>query len=280
MKAVFSTIYGLLATFGVLAQLPKVDVELGFKSRPVYQNVELVDSLLDLGILSCETKSIIINCSSFSEIPPNIYKIRGLELLVIRGESDKTISEKVPCDIGQFKNLKYLVIDNVKIENIEDLEIDFPQLTHIDLYNTNINYFPSFLFKSKNLTSIVIYGSDIKRIPKEIKRLRKLETLSIGFCPLKQIPNHVFSLPNIKFLAFESCFRLNKISGDIKKSHSLTELDLTGTPITEVSNRICYLPNFQTIRIDPDRLSALPLCFVSDPGWRRVESDVWRYIEK
>lgn len=171
-------------------------------------------------------KSIKINYTDITELPPNISKMKKLKILDLRSNNiygdiktrlPKSLDILCLCDnnIISFKglksaNLKWLDLSQNKIEEIESLS-HMTKLEHLNLSMTKMKKFPKNLPKS--LKIFLLYRTKIEHIP-DISYLTKLKLLEVHWNPeLKSFDNENLKNPRIKkkelfiaFLAEESGF--------------------------------------------------------------------------
>ena len=103
--------------------------------------------------------------------------ITSVVRLDLRGNRLKNL----PDNIGELKNLKYLLLDR-----------------------NNISELPISIVKLKNLIELNIFKNKLARLPENIHQLKNLEQLDLKSNTLQDLPENISRLPNLRVLVLDS----------------------------------------------------------------------------
>jgi len=134
-----------------------------------------------------ETNSLDLSEFGFSEIPPEVFKLTGLESLRISKNKIKSIPQK----IARLKNLK--IFDGSKTL-ITSLPADFfhlTKLTKVIMDESSLEYLPSEISNLEQLNTLTFEKTLIKSLPPEISKLKKLKHIGALNNKIINVPEEI-----------------------------------------------------------------------------------------
>jgi Leucine-rich repeat (LRR) protein len=131
-------------------------------------------------------------------------EINFIEELDVLEENNYSGIVKVHVDDNYITNENFTKICKLK------------NLTHLDLYNCQINHIPKDIYNLTNLQFLGFGANNLVKISKKIKNLTKLTTLQLLDNQLTHIPSEIYSLPNLSVLSL-ICNKLKTVDKEIKK---------------------------------------------------------------
>jgi|GEM_PF-1292043 len=198
-----------------------------------------------------------------------------------------------PIDLENIGYISFNGIDINQISNefTEKMHILFPGVTIIDMSNTNMLKFPSWLLKMQNLFQINLHNNlGLKSIPSQISLMKKLKVLNISNTSIIDVEaiksmknlgiffNDIF-IPN--YIYSNDSFSLDSVSDicdimrdkeiDIKNLSDFLDfdtLDLSGIdiqtyPNTFLKNISIFFSNIKKLNISNTKLKKLPVEFMN-----------------
>lgn len=139
-----------------------------------------------------------------SELPPEIFEFKNLQILDVSGNRLKTF----PTKINEFKYLQELDITNNKIEIVTKELGDLVELRKLKASQNEIVSIPSEIKKLKKLKYIDLWGNNIGSLPYEIKELENtLEFLDLRVILMSNDEHKKIKelLPNTKIKFSKAC---------------------------------------------------------------------------
>lgn len=197
--------------------------------------------------------------------------------------------DSTPIDLENIGYISFNGIDINQISNdfIEKMHILFPGVTIIDMSNTNMLKFPSWLLKMQNLDQINLHNNlGLKSIPSQITQMKKLKVLNINNTSIVDVEaiksmknlciffNDIF-IPN--YIYSNDSFSLDSVSDicdimrdkkiEIKNLSDFSDfdtLDLSGIdiqtyPNTFLKNISIFFSNIKKLNISNTKLKKLPV---------------------
>lgn len=256
-------------------------------------------------LINSKLKILNLTFSSEKSIPSYIWKAKTLERLTIK--SKPGLITKIPSQIGNLTNLKYLRIGSTITDSLPKEIGKLYQLEELHIVCNRLKNIPSEIGNLKKLKVLVInyhkstnpnypymLGADsyYKTIPKEIGNLKNLEILSIAYHESKDLPVEIFSLPKLKELSILS-HKLERISEKIGNLKKLKKLDLhlsmlsdlpkelgkldslnyldIALPTSSLPSEIGDITTLDTIKIRNKSIRALPLSFSQLSNLKYIE---------
>ena len=197
--------------------------------------------------------------------------------------------DSTPIDLENIGYISFNGIDINQISNdfVEKMHILFPGVTIIDMSNTNMLKFPSWLLKMQNLDQINLHNNlGLKSIPSQITQMKKLKVLNINNTSVVDVEaiksmknlciffNDIF-IPN--YIYSNDSFSLDSVSDicdimrdkkiEIKNLSDFSDfdtLDLSGIdiqtyPNTFLKNISIFFSNIKKLNISNTKLKKLPV---------------------
>lgn len=245
-----------LDTYGNVVVPPEITqlTKLKFLSFAVGNNAfpSTIGNLKNLETLQLKS------CGEIKELPESFYELVSLKKLNLEYVEQDVISSKIgnlvnlenlsmrgtwidlPDEILNLKKLKYLSCPKpqpviFKISTLETLSTysrepsdltGIKNLTNIKELYLNIREFNDELNELKSLKYLELtncYKEDFT----DLSALQNLEVLIIwSFEEMKELPNFIYDLRKLKYLAVNTCKKLEHISDKINEMESLEYLEL------------------------------------------------------
>lgn len=138
-------------------------------------------------------RELEIDSDLITEIPPYIKENKKLTKLWVGGDKLSI----VPKEIGRLIFLRELHLGN----NIKELPAEIGNLKQLDwlvLSNNQIKVLPVEIGKLNELTKLNLQNNNITYLPKEIGKLESLLDLKINGNPISDLPVQISNLTNLK----------------------------------------------------------------------------------
>lgn len=146
------------------------------------------------------------------------------------------IIEQTPClqELPNwFKNLTSLKIFFIRKSLISKIDNLPRKLNSLGITESNLDEFPSEIFKLKKLEYLFLNGNNIQKISSEIKDLNTLIRFNIGNNKLVNLPDELTKIETLKF--FDAQFNtIQKLSTNYFFSDNLHSFDLQNNALTRL----------------------------------------------
>jgi internalin A len=158
-------------------------------------------------------------------------------------------------------------------------------LTHLDIVNHQLDFFPEEILTLTNLTCLELKNCNISIIPEEISQLKKLSILKLSSNGIKCLPNSIVELEQLNHLSLDDNIitQLPANIGQLKKLHlfsvsmnklknfplsfcklkKLRFLIANNNEISELPDSIGQMDELEYIIISDNKLNSLPASFES-----------------
>ena len=103
-------------------------------------------------------------------------------------------------EIGAFKSLKWLRLNNNRLSELPDLSALAASLKRIYLSGNRFTEVPEALSVLKNLTDIDLSGNPISQIPEWLSQMENLEHLSFSRTKIKSLPEDLSKWTSLRTL--------------------------------------------------------------------------------
>jgi len=183
---------------------------------------------------------------------------------------DKKHFSDIPPDIKKLKNLKYLTIDFNPLTTLPAEIGELTNLEELSIRRNNLIELPKEIGKLKNLKYLNLYGNKLTTLPSEIGNLKNLEILILSSNPLIQLPEEISNMENLKYLDLHSINTDALEQLTITYSAVLPELKEQSDSIknqknisnnlswSDVFTKLSQLPNLETLDIHNCYIKELP----------------------
>ncbi|WP_077406398.1 leucine-rich repeat domain-containing protein [Cellulophaga omnivescoria] len=169
---------------------------------------------------------------------------------------------KIPTDLSEAVNLKYLYLYNATKFDIELLIQYSPKIEFLWIESYKDAELPNSIFTLTSLTDFIIIKNNLKFIPIEIEKLTNLEGLIINNTLIEKIPEEICNLTNLVKLDLSS----NSIIKLPKKISNLTNLKY----LLIEDNHIEEIPNISSLK----KLESL---FISENDFDSIPEEIYNY---
>jgi Leucine-rich repeat (LRR) protein len=178
-------------------------------------------------------------------IPPEIGKLKNLEVLIISGSTVKFL----PDEIGECKNLKSIIAHSSRLEEIPATLGNLKKLRVLKLGHCNLKSIPKEIGNIESLWHLSIGGNNIKYVPKELSKLKNLTWLDLSDNPLEEFPDCVLEMENLKrFWVFGNS--INEIPFEIKNLKYLDHIRLNKTNVMNIDSLSSIMPEVMFLHND------------------------------
>jgi TonB family protein len=168
------------------------------------------------------------------ETPPQSFSEVSKKSTVISLVGKNLIA--IPNNIGEFKNLKELDLENNKIVSIPE---EFGELTKLTSFFISRNLIKELPLSFSNLQSLKVLGlakNDFIEFPPLLTKLRKLEALDLSNNKIKELPVEIIYLNNLKQLHLQNN-ELKSVPEELFKLKKLKRLHLEGNQLNEETKK-------------------------------------------
>jgi Leucine-rich repeat (LRR) protein len=237
----------------------------GFARVKTTENYLLTDFIIDtLGntfkvaydpkLIDSSTRAVYLPENILQELPPEIFKSKQLQILVLNGNVLATL----PSEIGELTNLKVLELSNNQLTSLPNEIGQLKNLTTLHLMNNQLTGLPPEIGELKNLTELDLINNRLNTLPKEIVQLNNLRSLSLTGNLLTSLPQEIGELKNLTALGLSN----NQLTGlpeQIGKLTNLTALGLINNRLTSLPGQIGQLTHLTALSIANNQIISLPV---------------------
>jgi len=231
-----------------------------------FPKLELLD--LDLNELT-EIPSNISELSSLHtleisnnflvEIPFSLTELYNLRKLSMWGNPDLAL----PSWISQIKSLEILHLDDILLHELDEQILNsLPNLEELDLGRNIIRNIQEINLDLPNLTSLDISDMDLAQLPKWVKKHQRLKYLSLAGNPLLNLDEIDITFPDLDELSLNE-MGLSSLPVWIFRHPKLTYLGLANNQIQYLTPKILGLKHLTSLRLDDNPLLAIPQLLLS-----------------
>jgi internalin A len=107
---------------------------------------------------------------------------------------------KLPGELRKMPNLRLLSCGNVKLEDLPDWLADFPELTKLDLADTELSSFPPVITRMTSLRELGLSSNSLRELPDDIGNLTNLVALSLPGTGIAKLPASIAALTALEAL--------------------------------------------------------------------------------
>lgn len=170
-------------------------------------------------------------------IPPEIGKLKNLEVLIISGSTIKSL----PKEIENCKKLKSIIANSSQLEELPSSLENLKNLRTLKAGYCNLKSIPKEIGNIKSLWELSIGHNKIKKLPNELAELKNLTWLDISNNSFKEFPNSILQMENLKrFWMFGN--NIKKIPFEIKKLNYLDHIRLNKKKIENIDSLEIIMP--------------------------------------
>jgi len=218
-------------------------VAVPWRDRTLDVKISLAKSsgTLDLGWLGLET------------VPPEIFEIPDLEVLVLAGNKLKHLPEEV----GQFKSLKRLQLAGNQLTSLPPVISTLTQLEEVWFHGNLLEELPEHIGRLKNLERLSLAGNRLLQLPDSLAQLTELRELSVSGNFIEEVPASVGCLGKLVTLSMNGN-RLKTVCPEIGGCTSLKFLNLQANQLTSLPDSINQLQELDEMNVADNCLEALP----------------------
>ncbi len=172
-----------------------------------------------------------------SSIPPEIGKLKNLEVLIISGSTIKSL----PDEIEECKNLKSIIANSSKLEEIPATLGNLKKLRTLKIGHCNIKSIPKEIGNIESLWHLSIGDNSIKYVPKELSKLKNLTWLDISDNPIEEFPECILEMENLeRFWLYGT--NIKEIPFEFKRLKYLDHVRLNKTKVLNIDSLASVMP--------------------------------------
>jgi Leucine-rich repeat (LRR) protein len=180
-----------------------------------------------------------------SSIPPEIGKLKNLEVLIISGSTVKFL----PDEIGECKNLKSIIANSSRLEEIPSTLGNLKNLRTLKIDNCNLKSIPKEIGNIESLWHLSIGGNNITTVPNELSNLKNLTWLDLSDNPIEEFPECILEMENLKrFWVFGN--NINKIPFDFRNLKYLDHVRLNKKNVLNIDSLASMMPEVMFLHND------------------------------
>lgn len=208
-----------------------------------WQNTILTNGLKEVYSLSEALKNpdsvykLNLRRKRIDSIPPEIGKLKNLEVLIISGSTVKFL----PKEIENCKKLKSIIANSSRLEELPSSLENLRNLRTLKVGNCNLKSIPKEIGNIKSLWELSIGHNKITTLPNELAKLENLTWLDISNNQIKEFPSCIIQMENLKrFWMFGN--DINKIPFEIKNLKYLDHIRLNKTNVINIDSLSSVMP--------------------------------------
>ncbi|KAJ3100696.1 hypothetical protein HDU97_001983 [Phlyctochytrium planicorne] len=181
--------------------------------------------------------------------------IDRVDLSVIRFISYSPNRAPFPKDIGNLKNLEFLILTLEMYGKVPSSIRNLSKLRHLQLKGAQVStsgklnpiLFPEEIGSLTNLESLIVEGLAVRQLPDSLARTQ-LKSLRINSNELSELSPVIAKLSHLEILDLSYC-KLQSISLDLSPMRALKSLSLTQNQISSLDG-IRNLPNLEILDLN------------------------------
>jgi Leucine-rich repeat (LRR) protein len=178
-------------------------------------------------------------------IPPEISKLKNLEVLIISGSTIKSL----PKEIENCKKLKSIIANSSKLEELPSSLGNLKNLRTLKVGNCNLKSIPKEIGNIKSLWELSIGHNKLTTLPNELAKLENLTWLDISNNQIKEFPSCIIQMENLKrFWMFGN--NINKLPFEINKLKYLSHIRLNKEKIENIDSLENIMPEIMFLHKD------------------------------
>jgi len=204
------------------------------------------------------TTGIKLNTDSCTVFPLEILELENLNYLDVSGEIfNPNYFTVLPDELFQKTNLKHLILEYCKINEIPAAIGNLVNLVELKLSGNNLKTLPLEISKLHNLKVLGIENNFFDTLPLDVCKLLNLEVLSCYNNFLKLLPVEINQLVNLTALYLWNN-KLEKIPDEICSLEKITDLRLYQNYIKEINPKISCMKNVKYLDIGNNNIETVP----------------------
>ncbi|MCP4107686.1 MAG: AAA family ATPase [Desulfobacteraceae bacterium] len=170
----------------------------------------------------------ILNLSNnkLSSLPSSIGNFINLKQLIIQNNRLSLL----PREIGNLKKLQILNLSNNQLTFLPPLVGNFINLKQLIIQNNRLSLLPREIGNLKNLHTLNLAGNNLEKLIKEIEQLKNLKTFILDNNKLFNIPREIGNLTNLESLSLLNN-NLKRLPESIINLTKLKQLILAGNKL-------------------------------------------------
>ncbi|BAY21653.1 Miro domain protein [Calothrix sp. NIES-2100] len=187
------------------------------------------------------------------EIPTEVFELKWLEVLSLRGNEITTIPEA----ITRLQHLTKLDLSGNQIKKIPEAITCLQQLTWLDLSYNQIKRIPEAITRLQHVTKLDLSGNQITTISEAITHLQKLTWLNLSYNQIRTIPEAITHLQQLTWLNL-SYNQIRMIPEAITRLQQLTWLNLSYNQIRMMPEVITRLQQLTWLNLSHNQITTIP----------------------
>lgn len=260
--------YAALAQMEELESLELVNSNFGnlqdlldlLPENPILKSLQLInlttkESPIDYSSLrSVENLEIQNMRGSEFRLLGDFYSLKNLKSLRIY---EGVGMEKLSAEIGNLVNLSHLSLYNNNIESLPPELGNLKKLQDLDLRSNLLVSLPPEIGKLENLKILSVTGNNLVHLPEEIAYLTSLEEIQAEGNDLKTLPQNIGVLKNLKILSLNQN-QIELLPESITRLKNLSDLGLSENDLRSLPRQIGNLSEMEEMPLGGNFLEELP----------------------
>ncbi len=199
-------------------------------------------------------KKVVADRKRLDEIPVDLIQDTTITSLSFFGNNLSSL----PPEISKLKHLEVLYLGENNFKTFPKEICDCEKLRVVSLAYNEIDSLPPCIGKLKSLEWLILNNNHIKELPAEIGALTNLDQLVLQRNELKHLPDTLLNCARLRVLNVNFNL-LEDFPQDVSRWSSLRELRLYNAgQMVRLPNSICDLRFLEILQVDPSII--LPLC--------------------
>lgn len=175
--------------------------------------------------LSKTIRSLDLSYNKLKKIPPEVIgEFTNLRHLIL----NNNMIRELPDELGQLVKLESLILNDNQLVALPATIINLTCLKKVDLSNNQLTEFPVLLVNCKNLDTIDLSKNKIERVPDDISCLNVSE-LNLNQNRLVSISAKLAEWPRLKVLRIEeNCLQIDGLPTELLTNSSVSLISYEG----------------------------------------------------
>ncbi|TKT79339.1 leucine-rich repeat domain-containing protein [Aquamicrobium sp. LC103] len=165
---------------------------------------------------------------------------------------------EIPDELHRSEGIKFLFLDNNRIETIPERLVETLRLEHLSLFANPLRNIPASLFLMNGLEGLYLGRSALVDLPALERPATSIRTLGFDRTEWLEIPEgYLANFPNLRVLLLGHSFRHN-IPEEVFSLNELIQLDFEGNPLTALPPSVGRLGKLISLELQGCKLETLP----------------------
>jgi Leucine-rich repeat (LRR) protein len=238
----------------------------------------IMDASLRVKFMLAETSGKLdLSECNLSEVPPEIFDVKGLEELSLAGNRLKALPAdigrltelrrlqlagngltKLPDEIGGLKHLEGLWVHGNLLEELPCSIGELGALKQLSIAGNVLVNLPSSIAHLTSLYELGAAGNRLNALPKDFGALVGLHKLALHGNELQHLPASINGLVSLKELWLQGNSCLTSLPAELGALPALQHLSAADCSLVHVSGSIGNIPTLKTLSLYGNYLKSVP----------------------